>query len=528
MSNDPSLSKGKAMQKALKSIREMPGPEEIKGKGHIEGDLALFQLNAHKRYGRYVKFKLDANTVAVSTTDIEVLQRCARIFNKPEKLYQFLEPLMGKLLLLPMEENKALRHITISQFSPTLIQRKFTLLIAQLDHEIAEWLSAAKASADSIIAIQDRTKALAMRLTVSLIYGKDFPQSAQLGKAIHTALEELLKLQYDKSYTQRKKLEEVLSYINATTEHFIQEKQSHPPQHNEERVFIDAVLQHYQNPAEIKNIIKEMLMASYHTIASLVTWTLYAIATHPPVAQKTYQEIEAVFKKQPFTYQTLSQLKYLDQVIKESSRRYTVGPYTAREADEELDIGGYLIPKGTTLFYPIWAVHLDPVYWPEPEVFNPERPKRSYNSAAFIPFGHGARNCPGMIISHVQIKLILAKLLQRISFQAVPDFKPDICENFVLVSKNDIHLKVSPRQKNHCAHLHEHRFAVLALFSLLLVLASQRTDLLLLFALGIGSYYRYQNRSSRNTSAAFSLYALTSQNTAVRQKDESLSLSPRQ
>jgi cytochrome P450 len=426
----------------LKPISDMPGPEEIKDNGNIEGDLALFQINAHKKYGRYVKFKLDADTVAISTTDVEALKRCAKIFHKPEKLYQFLEPLIGKLMFLPMDENKALRYLTIRQFSPALVQRKFQQLIFQLDDEIKHWIIVSKDSA-GIICIQEKTKALAMRLTITLVCGQDFPESDKFGICIHTALEELLKLQYDKNYSQREKLEPALNYIDNAVNQFILKKQQLSTRDQNEKVFLDEVLEKYQDETVIKNIIKEVLMAGYHTVASSVAWTLYAIATHPQVAEKIHQEISSFLPDDKFNYEALSKLKYLNLVIKESSRRYTVGPYTAREADDDLDIGGYHIPKGTILFYPIWAVHMDSEYWPVPEEFNPDRFNSSYNKAAFMPFGFGARICPGMNISQVQILLILARLLQKLSFHEIPNFKPIICENFVLISKNDIQLRIT-------------------------------------------------------------------------------------
>lgn len=507
------------MTDKLKPLSEMPGPEDIKGKGNVEGDLACFQLNSHKKYGRYVKFKLDANTIAVSTTDVDDLKRCSRIFDKPEKLYQFLEPLMGKLMFLPLDENKALRHLTISQFAPALVQRKFKQLLTQLDDEIDLWLSISEKSTGTI-PIQEKTKALAMRLIVTLVCGQDFPESAKLGTSIHVALEELLKLQYDKSYTQRKKLEGTLQYINTTIDQFIQTRRQQQPVHdNNEKIFLDDVLKNYQDETVIRNIIKETLMAGYHTVASSIAWTLYAITTHPPVSQKLYQEIDSVLKDKFLSYETLSQFKYLDRVIKESSRRYTVGPYTAREADENLVIGGYHIPQGTTLFYPIWAVHMDPKYWPNPEAFNPERPKHSYNSAAFIPFGYGARNCPGMNIAQVLIKLILIRLLQRLSFQEAPHFKPEICENFVLISKNDIQLRVSPRKKNCCAHFNKHYLAYSAVPGSLLLLAGGHSGLILLCCLGMAGYYGYR-KLSENALPSLVRYSITRNPSQQEEKGE--------
>ncbi|KAG0423650.1 hypothetical protein HPB47_000574, partial [Ixodes persulcatus] len=42
-------------------------------------------------------------------------------------------------------------------------------------------------------------------------------------------------------------------------------------------------------------------------------------------------------------------------------------------ADQDIVIGGYVIPKGTAVMANLWAVHMDPNLWESPETFNPYR-----------------------------------------------------------------------------------------------------------------------------------------------------------
>lgn len=54
---------------------------------------------------------------------------------------------------------------------------------------------------------------------------------------------------------------------------------------------------------------------------------------------------------------------------------------------------------GEKLMIPIYALHNDPKYYPNPEVFDPERfteeNKSSRPPGTFIPFGDGPRICIG-------------------------------------------------------------------------------------------------------------------------------------
>ena len=43
------------------------------------------------------------------------------------------------------------------------------------------------------------------------------------------------------------------------------------------------------------------------------------------------------------------------------------------EAADDTMLQGFSIPKGTTLFSNIWAVHHDPELWTDPDEFRPQR-----------------------------------------------------------------------------------------------------------------------------------------------------------
>ena len=64
---------------------------------------------------------------------------------------------------------------------------------------------------------------------------------------------------------------------------------------------------------------------------------------------------------------------YLDMVINETLRMYPPAVRIERAAQEDYEYNGIKIEKGTTLMCSVWALHHDPVYYPEPDKFNPER-----------------------------------------------------------------------------------------------------------------------------------------------------------
>ena len=66
-------------------------------------------------------------------------------------------------------------------------------------------------------------------------------------------------------------------------------------------------------------------------------------------------------------------MEYLDAALNETLRLYPVAPRTDRIAKKTVEINGVTIPEGTTVMIPIYPLHRDPEYWPDPDTFNPER-----------------------------------------------------------------------------------------------------------------------------------------------------------
>ena len=60
-------------------------------------------------------------------------------------------------------------------------------------------------------------------------------------------------------------------------------------------------------------------------------------------------------------------------MINETLRVYPTVWMLGREAIEPVELGGYPIPAGTTVFMPQWVIHRDGRWFDDPEAFRPER-----------------------------------------------------------------------------------------------------------------------------------------------------------
>lgn len=167
-----------------------------------------------------------------------------------------------------------------------------------------------------------------------------------------------------------------------------------------------------------------LFLAGHETTALTLAHTLYLLSKHPEVARTLHTELETVLGGRAPTADDVRALPYTERVLKESMRLFPPAWTTGRETAEDVDIGGYLVPKGSQILTSQWVVHRDPRWFPNPEGFDPDRwsPERSKQIPryAYFPFGGGPRVCIGNHFAMMEATLILAMVVQRWRVELLP------------------------------------------------------------------------------------------------------------
>ena len=165
-------------------------------------------------------------------------------------------------------------------------------------------------------------------------------------------------------------------------------------------------------PRQLRDEIMTFVLAGFETTANALTWTLYLVAKHPEVARKLEEEANRVLGGRQATFEDLPRLEYTERVLSESMRLYPPAWCFERQAVEADEIGGYAIPAGTTIAICPYVLHRNPVYWENPQTFDPDRflPDRSTDRSrfAYLPFGDGPRICIGKGFAMMEAKIVLA------------------------------------------------------------------------------------------------------------------------
>lgn len=159
----------------------------------------------------------------------------------------------------------------------------------------------------------------------------------------------------------------------------------------------------------VRDQLVTFLFAGHETTALALTYTLWLLSGHPGVSERVRTE--------------QTEESALDHAIKESLRLYPPAYLLYREPREDVILGGYRIPRGTTLQLPAYTVHRDPRWWDDPDAFVPDRwaGTTSRPEYAYFPFGGGPRHCIGMRFAMMELNVALTTLVQRLAFERATD-----------------------------------------------------------------------------------------------------------
>ncbi|XP_035783644.1 cytochrome P450 6d3-like [Anopheles albimanus] len=164
-------------------------------------------------------------------------------------------------------------------------------------------------------------------------------------------------------------------------------------------------------------------VAGSDTSTSAISFTLHELTHNREAMVKVQQEIDEMMErnKGKITYENIQELKYLDLCVKETLRKYPGLPILNRVCTQDYRVpdSDIIIRKGTQIIIPLLTISMDEKYFPDPELYSPERfddETRNYDPDAYYPFGAGPKNCIGIRQGIVQTKIGLITMLSRFNF----------------------------------------------------------------------------------------------------------------
>ncbi|XP_023219749.1 cytochrome P450 3A8-like isoform X1 [Centruroides sculpturatus] len=190
-------------------------------------------------------------------------------------------------------------------------------------------------------------------------------------------------------------------------------------------------VQHKHKTMTIDEIVAQSILffiAGHDTTTTVLTYFCYQMALNPKLQEKLLREIDETWQQYgDINFDILSKMPYLDAVLNETLRIQNPAVMLTRVAAEDyiLPNTGIKIKKGISVVMPVYGMHHDSEWFPEPEKFNPERflpeNRNLIQPFSFLPFGDGPRHCIGMRYINMVMKLGIVHLLRNMRLVATDE-----------------------------------------------------------------------------------------------------------
>ncbi|XP_011869168.1 PREDICTED: cytochrome P450 9e2-like [Vollenhovia emeryi] len=189
--------------------------------------------------------------------------------------------------------------------------------------------------------------------------------------------------------------------------------------------------------------------AGFDTSSTLMCFVVHELAVNREIQDRLRQEVlqHLAEGNGEISYEALSKMSYMEMVVSETLRKYPPQVATDRLCFKKYELPpsqpgckSVIVEPDETLMIPVYGLHHDPQYFPNPDKFDPERfseeNKDKIVPYTYLPFGHGPRKCIGNRFALMETKILIAHLLQKFTLKTVEKTVEP-----VVFSKTDFTLK---------------------------------------------------------------------------------------
>ncbi|KAG7546928.1 Cytochrome P450 [Arabidopsis suecica] len=220
---------------------------------------------------------------------------------------------------------------------------------------------------------------------------------------------------FNKSMKARKELSQILARI-------LSERRQNGSSHNDLLGSFMGDKEELTDEQIADNIIG-VIFAARDTTASVMSWILKYLAENPNVLEAVTEEQMAIRKDkeegESLTWGDTKKMPLTSRVIQETLRVASILSFTFREAVEDVEYEGYLIPKGWKVLPLFRNIHHSADIFSNPGKFDPSRFEVAPKPNTFMPFGNGTHSCPGNELAKLEMSIMIHHLTTKYSWSIV-------------------------------------------------------------------------------------------------------------
>lgn len=342
------------------------------------------------------------------------------------KTYAFLAAMFGQVAFTASPETyMAQRHILHAPFKAA----KMKGYVAIMQEEVQAWLDALGEAGE--MELTGQINVLVQNVAAHALMGEEFRR--QMGREfwdlyveLNQGLDPLLPPNLPLPKFRRR--DRARAKMLAILQPIVQERRRHPEAYDD--FLQEFVNSRYKDGREVEdevimNLILGLMFAGHETTAGQAAWTVIELARHPEYLALVREELqECLPPGTTLDLERMAGLQCLEWAVREVSRLHPSADMLLRQAEEDVDVGDYVVPKGWVVFVTSAQAHRLEELFEEPAAFDPLRfaPGREedrQHKFAMIPFGGGVHKCTGMNFANNEMMAINALLFQQFDVELV-------------------------------------------------------------------------------------------------------------
>ncbi|XP_043694802.1 abscisic acid 8'-hydroxylase CYP707A2 [Telopea speciosissima] len=382
----------------------------------------VFFASKQKRYGSIFKSHiLGCPCVMISSPEAAkfVLSTRADLFKPTFPASK--ERMLGRQAIFfhQGDYHMKLRKLVLRAFMPEAIKNKISNIEAIAVEALRSW------EGQSINTFQEM-KTYSFNVALQSIFGKDEIHYREQLKRCYYILEKgynsmpinLPGTLFHKSMKARKELAQILAKILFSRRQRKEESNDLLGSFMGEKAGL--------TDEQIADNVIGVIFAARDTTASVLTWIVKYLGENPSVLQAVTEEQESIIKskdescqEQILNWADTKNMPITSRVIQETLRVASILSFTFREAVEDVEYEGYLIPKGWKVLPLFRNIHHSPDNFTDPEKFDPSRFEVAPKPNTFMPFGNGTHSCPGNELAKMEMLVLLHHLTTKYRWSVV-------------------------------------------------------------------------------------------------------------
>ena len=426
------INSGSANSNSARSLDDLARPDTKQALAEYGRDYLGFMARCAREYGEIVPLQLEGERFCLLTNPehINAVLKDRLLFVKAQDLRVLFGLIGNGLLTSEGDFWQKQRRLSQPLFHQQRIRSYAEVMASYTERMLQDWQEG------DVLDVHSQMMRLTLDIVMKTLFDQDTTDSdaGRIAYALETAMNwyegcEGQKWDILGRFTRERSYRSAIAQLDQTLYAMIAQRREQGLEGDDLLTMLmqieDADDGSRMSDKQLRDEAATLILAGHETTANTLSWMWMLLAQHPQVSQALTEELKAVLGGRSPAFSDLPQLPYTDAVVKEAMRLYPPITDISRQATADCEVGGYSIPKGTTLIASQWVMHRDPRYFDQPGTFKPERwldgLEKRLPKGVYFPFGGGPRICIGNGFAQMESVLITAAIAQAFKLELAPN-----------------------------------------------------------------------------------------------------------